>query len=314
MEQRRILGKGDRGNAMELRLRLLMGATALVYIGPLLAGIADHSWLMVPVYTAVFILWLFIMRPHEWPREPDAWTRPQTWIAASAHIAVQLLLVACCFAIGRGMAGVAGLTIHIPPMVPLIISFMGIPVSRLIWDPSDRTRFGGMVEEALQKVGMPKLFADAGDMVTADTQTAIFANMTDHTPQETIERHLAQIGNHVHPKAVMQSLMARAKPASASLAVRRALVLWATDPVAARQAHPLPAPAAAFRAARGDRGLMTLFAPRAIALLKAHADLWPGFPGTTEIYSASGEYPDLAGPLIELAERLEKIAPRNPLE
>ena len=53
---------------MRSRLRLLMGATALLYLGPVLAGLGGFGWSVVPVFTAIFLLWLIVLRPHQWPQ------------------------------------------------------------------------------------------------------------------------------------------------------------------------------------------------------------------------------------------------------
>jgi hypothetical protein len=48
---------------MHNKLRLLMGTTALLYLGPLLAGLRGFGWPVVPVFAAIFVLWLIVLRP-----------------------------------------------------------------------------------------------------------------------------------------------------------------------------------------------------------------------------------------------------------
>ncbi|MDZ4097043.1 MAG: hypothetical protein U1D35_19280, partial [Paracoccaceae bacterium] len=120
---------------MHNRLRLLMGANALLYFGPLLAGLGGFGWSLVPVFAAIFVLWLIILRPQEWPDSLADWRRPETLVALAARAAVQLLLVAVCFGIGRGIGGVLGAVPPFPVMLPIAISFLSIPLARLIWKP-----------------------------------------------------------------------------------------------------------------------------------------------------------------------------------
>ncbi|GHC63226.1 hypothetical protein [Neogemmobacter tilapiae] len=296
---------------MQTRLRLLMGATALLYIGPLLAGLAGHGWLMVPVFTAIFVLWLFIMRPSNWPRDPHAWEKSDTWIRATAQTAAQALLVAVCMAIGSGMAGIAALNVSMPTMLPLIISFMALPISRLIWDPSDETRFGGLVNEALGKIGVPTVLSDEAEIELADELTAPLAKLPDSTKPSVVENHLRAMSDHVGARPLLKSLTSQIKSSDAPMATRIAFILRATDPAQVLRDMPIPAPAQAFALAKGDHGLMELFLTRSLPLMRQHKTLWSSFPQAEDIVSATGEHANHAGPLLELADLIEKAKPRR---
>lgn len=120
---------------MENRRRLLMAANALLYFGPLLAGLAGFGWGLVPIFTAIFVLWLVILQPYEFPINRREWMSPDAWVAVSARVAVQLLLIVVLFGVGRGIGGILGAMAGFSPILPLAISFLSIPVARLIWDP-----------------------------------------------------------------------------------------------------------------------------------------------------------------------------------
>jgi hypothetical protein len=293
---------------MENRLRWLQGATLLLYLGPLLAGVAGHGLGVIPAYTGIFLLRLIIMQPRDWPRTAAAWGRSDTWVAAAARVVVQLLIVLISFGIGRGLAGVAGLRPSLDVMLPLFISFLAIPVSRLIWDPSDPVRvakvLGGITGDPTHD-----------DRATADALTAPLADLAPDTPLEVLENHLSAMALHVPPRALMQSLMTRAEPASAPLPVKRAFMLRATDPGVADAARPISAPAAALKVARTRPDLLSLYAPRALALITAHPGLWPGFPGSGDLRDAAqGADGASATALIALADALDRLSPDNPLE
>ena len=84
---------------MQNRVRLLMGATAFLYVGPLMAGLGGFGWKVIPIFLAIFLLWLFILRPHLWPRKLKDWLRTEALTALLSQAAVQLLLVALLFEI-----------------------------------------------------------------------------------------------------------------------------------------------------------------------------------------------------------------------
>ena len=66
---------------MGFRLRVLQIATACLYLGPLLAGLGGYGWRVVPVFAAIFLLWLIALRPQEWPQSRADWMQPDTWMA-----------------------------------------------------------------------------------------------------------------------------------------------------------------------------------------------------------------------------------------
>ena len=61
--------------------------------------------------------------------------QPGAVVAMAALIATQALLVILCFAVGRGIGGVLGFKPALPFWLPLALSFLAVPVSRLIWNP-----------------------------------------------------------------------------------------------------------------------------------------------------------------------------------
>jgi UDP-3-O-[3-hydroxymyristoyl] N-acetylglucosamine deacetylase len=137
---------------MQARLRLLKGATALLYFGPLLAGIAGFGWRVVPLFVAISLLWLFILRPQQWPRKLADWSRPEALIALLTQSVVQLLLVAVSLGIGRGIGGVLGVMPAIPLMLPVAVSFLSIPLARMIWDPWRADAGEVVLDEALARL------------------------------------------------------------------------------------------------------------------------------------------------------------------
>lgn len=120
---------------METRRRLLMVANALLYFGPLLAGLAGLGWGYVALFTAIFVLWLIILQPYEFPINRAEWMTLDAWVAVSARAVVQLLFVVVLFGVGRGIGGILGAMTWFPAALPVAISFLSIPIARMIWDP-----------------------------------------------------------------------------------------------------------------------------------------------------------------------------------
>ena len=87
---------------MLTRMRLVKGATALLYVGPLIAGLGGFGWTMTLPFTAIFVVWLMILRPEQWPASPEEWLTAPAWLAALAQVLSQIVLVAILFGVGRG--------------------------------------------------------------------------------------------------------------------------------------------------------------------------------------------------------------------
>jgi len=136
------------GMIMGNRLRLAMGAGLLLYLGPLLAGMAGSGWPVVPVFTAIFLMWLVILRPQEWPDRLADWQRPEALVALAARAVVQIFLVALCFGIGRGIGGVLGVTLGLPVLAPIAVSLLSIALARLVGNPAEAAALDAPLDNA----------------------------------------------------------------------------------------------------------------------------------------------------------------------
>jgi hypothetical protein len=250
---------------MDANVRLLNLATVPLYVGPLLAGISGMGWYATPVFIALIALWFVIMRPHHWPRQMQSWTSGLA-VSAAAQVAINALVVVMLFGIGRGIGGVAGVSLGLPPFVPVALSFLAIPLSRMVWNPAS-------VDSGLPAPADPVLSAlldlpgDADPTLTAD---AIDAAM--HASGATTRLSMLE-----------QSLDAED---AARSGLREGFILWATDPARRKENRIAGLRQAAFRVARRDPHLMALFAERALSLLHADPGLWPSFPDPASLDSA----------------------------
>lgn len=213
---------------MTFRLRLLQGATVLLYFGPLLAGLGGFGWSVIPIFAVLFLLWLFILRPQQWPRHLADWARPEALIALLTQAVVQVLLVAVSFGIGRGIGGALGALPPFPLMLPVGISFLSIPLARMLWDPFGADEGAVGLDAVLSAVNDPE--ADLPTQIAQATRmVAALRQLPETTPDSVLLDHLAAMGQHVSPAALREALMTPIHDGSAGAVQRRAAVLQGAD-------------------------------------------------------------------------------------
>jgi hypothetical protein len=288
---------------MRQRSQLLMGASALLYLGPLLAGLIAMGWSAVPLFIALFALWLVVMRPVQWPRDLAEWNA-KTVLAAAAQIAVNAVIVVALFGIGRGIGGVAGFVPHIPELVPVGLSFLATPLSRLVWDPA---RDG---EIDLARTGTPPALpfnsGPQDDMVK--TLLALSEDADPILTADAIEVALCGPSAKARLTALTEALHRQAAPRRS---LREALILWATDPSRGPEEGLSGVQSDAFVIAGRDDLMLHLFAHRALPLIVAKPGLWSSFPTVDEVEKArdAAQPENLQAALSELARQLHATTP-----
>lgn len=204
---------------MKNRLRLLQGATALLYLGPLLAGLGGFGWRVIPIFVAIFLVWLFILRPQQWPRKAADWARPEALITLLTQGVVQVLLVAVSFGIGRGIGGALGTLPPFPLMLPVGVSFLSIPLARMIWDPWTE----GAAKAMQPMPGVPAAVAPSEeDLAAAEAMVAAFSEVPEDATDAQLRMHLKAMASHLAPGALHAALTAAARDKNASPVLRRA--------------------------------------------------------------------------------------------
>jgi hypothetical protein len=259
---------------MEMRARLLKGATALLYFGPLLAGMGGYGWAMVPAFVAIFVLGQIILRPHLWPHSLADLQKRDLMVSLAAQVAVQVLLVVLSFGIGRGIGGAAGTLPVYSPYLPLALSFLSIPLARMLWNPWKGDSF-----EAVEAAKYPEAEADpvAAGTALADRLLQPLQDMAGRTTEAEALRHLKAMAQHVDHARLRDALMARAARPDASQAILMALVVQTTDP-AMMDMLDEAGPALVMQVLPDDPALVTLFAERMAAAVTQDADLAGNIP------------------------------------
>ncbi len=292
---------------MQNRLRLLMGATAFLYVGPLMAGLGNFGWKVVPIFLAIFILWLFILRPHHWPRKARDWLHIEAFAALASQAAVQLLLVTVLFGIGRGIGGVLGSLPPFPLMLPIAISFFSIPFSRIVWNPWQADGTDQFLDEALRQIHAAP---GAPDTTFAQSLIAPLADLPDTTTATEIERHLTAASQHATPEALHVALLDRARAGNASRAQYIALILQATDP---DLIEPIggDTPNIALAVLPDEADLIALFATRLALALDENPAIWAECPSVDHLAELIEEWEGSSAdyPLRKLVDATNANAP-----
>lgn len=302
-----------RVNTVQKQLLILKLAAALLYAGPLVAGLGGQGWAVVPAFVLVFLLWQVLMRPADWRRTPLEWAQAPVLLAAVLRIAVLVALVVLLFGLGRGIGAVLGHLPAIPAAAPVLASLLAVPLARLIWDPAKAAQMDAFLDDALAQV---KGAAVSGDGVEDDCD-AIVAPLLD-LPEETpdpvaraaVDRLAAGHDWAVLIDTLRESLIYTDKPATA---IRRGLALWSTDPATVARLQGCGMPCTGWSAAGGYPGAERLYAESALAAITVHPDRWEDFPMPAELRenAAATPDPDTARALTALADRLEELERRD---
>jgi hypothetical protein len=290
------------------RLRLLKGSTALLYVGPLLAGLGGFGWAVVYAFTALFMLWLFILRPQQWPRKLADWLRPEALISLLTKLATQILFVAICFGIGRGLGGVLGNLPQFPLMLPLGISFLSIPLARMIWDPWQADRPHRNLDQALAALEPAKNADETLPLrervVVAERLVHELAKLPADSDEAQMRRHLLAISTQTGHDALRVALMDAVYDGTATALIRRAAVVHATEPLVLDEMKGASYPLAVFRELKtaDDMGLFATCGEKALA---KRPTTFGDFPDLQALRDSQKTFPKVSAALALLAHRLE---------
>lgn len=296
---------------MQNQLRLLKGATALLYFGPLLAGLGGAGWAIVPVFAGIFLLWLIILRPQEFPQTLAEWSRPEALVACCARMAVQLLLVLVLFGVGRGIGGVLGSLPNIPYMLPIGISFLAIPLARLIWDPWKAGAMDKLLDDALSQIEGSSGNMQGGERAYVEAVTAPLNGLPDDVTEAELESHLSALRTLVDEGMTYDVLLTRVQSNEASVAGKRALMLMASDAATVDRMARRGVPLQAMTGLVSDPDLIARMAERLVMALRQDPDMWGHCPNMGFLEGLHAQLPSAKSAIAGLQAEILAQAPRD---
>jgi len=272
---------------MPTRIRLLRGATALLYIGPLLAGLSGLGWGMLAPFVGIFVVWLMILRPEQWPATPEEWLTGTAWGAALTQLLSQILLVSILLALGRGLGAVAGFLPEMNPIFPLAVSFLAIPLCRVLWDAQEAAYHGIFLDDEAAAAQAPRAATEASAAVVP------LLTLADDAPDAPTSAAVATVLKAVRADLRLNAFTAAlARSDRSHAALRRALILWASEPEIVAPGRVPSAMASGFAIAGRNADLLRLYVPRAMALIAAFPDRANSFPTPAQLRDAAAEGPE----------------------
>lgn len=297
---------------MQNRMRLLMVATVFLYFGPLLAGLGGAGWAATAGFLALFMLWLFILRPQQWPHHLHDWlTRYEPWAALGTNACVQLLLVLMLFGIGRGIGGALHLRPDYGALLPLMISFLAIPFARLVWDPWTSPHLNAYLDEALHNPPQ----SDAPDQLAMARSLIVpLSTLPDDVDEAEVARHLLALAPHTDASALRSALLQRHAEGAATPAETHALLLHATDPELILSV-PGDGPNLALVALPQVPATLARFARRLTAALQADPAVWDKSPSVDHLAALVDQFDntEAEAPLRDLIAAMNAAQPEPAL-
>jgi hypothetical protein len=241
---------------------------------------------MVAPFVAVFLIWLVVLRPEQWPASLAEWLTLPAWGAALTQLLSQVLLVSVLLAVGRGIGAVADFVPLVNPVFPLAVSFLAIPLCRLLWDAREAADQGIFLDEEAEAAHYPRAAAEAAAAIVP------LLNLPDSAPDSeaipAVDRVLALPGPDLRLKALAAAL---SQPSRSHAALRRALALWLSEPERVAPGQVPGAMTLAFGFAQSNADLLRLYVPRALALILAFPDRAGDFPTPERLREAAAAEP-----------------------
>ncbi len=265
-------------------LRGLKVLSLLLYIGPLVAGMSGLGPGMIAPFVGIFVVWLMVLRPEQWPSTPEEWLTGHAWGAALTQVLSQTLLVCVLLAVGRGLGAVANIPPRLDPVLPLALSFLAIPLCRMFWDSGEAAKVGVFLDADAEAAHAPRAASQAAAAIVPLLNLA--DDMADALTADAVTKVMEPAGAELRLKAIVAAL---SHPDRSHAALRRALVLWATEPEIVAPGVLNGVMASAFEIAGSNTDLLRLYVPRALALIGAFPNRASSFPAPERLHKVAAE-------------------------
>lgn len=194
---------------MNIRDRAYFGTSALLYSGPLYAGLAGFGLQIVPVFTIIFMVWLYVIRPDDWPKTREAWRSPRAIAWPLLILAVQFVLVTFCIIVGRAMGGVLDITPPFPLMLTVLISFLGIALARLLQPKGARYTLGAKkslsIGSGVLEIGVPAMPGQPAEDAYVE---GVMMYLADFGSKKASRQEIAEIVSEIEKAGMARPVLA----------------------------------------------------------------------------------------------------------
>ena len=197
----------------------------------------------------------------------------------------------------------------IPLMLPVAVSFLSIPLARMIWDPWRADAGEVVLDEALARLEAEEDPAPADDLKRRTEVAARMVAALDRLPPEAapelLADHLQAMATQTPHEALRVALMDPIYDGSATAVVRRAAAVHATDPAVVDVLKGSTYPMAVFRALT-DGPTLALFAARCADLVAQKPERLADCPDPEDVMALAARVPGAAAELAALSKALTR--------
>ena len=291
-----------------LRHPMALVGTTLLYMGPLLAGLAGYGWQMIVEFTLILTLWLVVMRPVA----AGGWTNPGVVGVFLLRVALQAVVVTFCLAIGRGIGGTMGALALLPVWVPPLMSLLAVPLARIFLKPGSAGT--GMTPSEMPTgdgtatgtgATKPQSEADATPWVTR------LAQLPEAAREQDLMVLIAAALQEIPPLALLDAMSkaveTQGQTPGQSQSLRRAFVMAVTDTDIAGKLLGQGLLSRAFDLAGEDAARLRLFAERCARLLRARHMALMDTPQIARMADAANRHPGAAREIRALIDQMGQL-------
>lgn len=290
-------------------------AGAFFYAAPIGAGITGAPYVAVLAFTALFFLWVAVMKFEPF-RDGPAMVLPT--------LMVHFALASACLGFGHLLRAFLGIEATAPLMGWIVLGLGAIALGRILWQPRKEAEMEVLAEQALKRLNEfadeAEVLLDERDRIPVPPQieeiATIFGKL-DALPAEGAARAdlagiVLPVPNDVSPSLLFSELLQRARRTNARRDRDAALVL-AFDPDFADATHGQNSMAQVFDLIVEAADVVTLarFLTQADGFLDESAHLFGDLPTVSRMLEISDQIaetePELSEALVSLAQRREDL-------
>lgn len=209
---------------MNIRDRAYFATSALIYSGALYAGISGYGLNVVPLFASIFMLWLFVVRPNDWPQTAEAWRTPRAIAWPLLIFSAQFIVAGFCLVVGTGIGGILGFQMPLPLTFCILVSLLGVALARFL-QPEDAAHIRRApghelgIGAGILDIGVPQMPGQPAEAAYIDS----------------VMMHLSDFGQKRAPREDVAQMVMAVEKADMARPVLNALIASRSDILAQKQ-------------------------------------------------------------------------------